>query len=407
MKKWALENATLVTPSSVVKNGSIIVSHGKIEEITKKETNSQIVIDAEDGVVCPGLINAHDHLLGNYFPKVGNGPYQNWLPWDNDLKSAPVYRERQQIQNRDLYLLGGYRNLLSGVTSIQDHIPHFVQDPYIDILPTKVISDFAMAHSIASFALNWGDGVEIEYAKAVDDDIPFVTHISEGFDEETVKDIEVLDSKGALGEYSVLVHGLAFSESDMNKIKKNQANVVWCCDSNIFMYEKTTDIKMLLDKGINVSIGTDSPMSGGLNLLHEMKYDRKYYKETYGDELPDKKIVEMVTSNPAKAYRLYDNGEISVGKLADLVIFEKKDTDPYKSIVDAELRDVKLVVIEGMPVYGNSQYSDVFDKLGINYQNIEVDGVDKIIIGDLIGVLERINKAVGFEKKFPFMPVKY
>lgn len=407
MRKWALENATVVTPDKVIKNGSIVITHGKIEELVKKETNSQIKIDVGDAVVCPGLINAHDHLLGNYFPKVGNGPYQNWLPWDNDLKSAPVYRERQQIENRDLYLLGGYRNLLSGVTSIQDHIPHFVQDPYIDILPTKVISDFAMAHSIASFALNWGDGVEIEYAKAIENDIPFVTHISEGLDPETIKDIETLEGKGALGEYSVLVHGLAFSEKDIDKIKENDANVVWCCDSNIFMYDKTTNIKMLLDKKVNVSIGTDSPMSGGLNLLHEMKYDREFYKNTYGEELDDKTIVQMVTSNPAKAFRLYDNGEIAEGKLADLVVFEKKHPDAYTSIVDAEMGDIKLVVIEGMPVYADAEYSDLFEKLDVNFQEIEVDGRHKIVIGDLIGVLERINKAVGFEKKFPFMPVKY
>ena len=45
-----------------------------------------------------------------------------------------------------------------------------------------------------------------------------------------------------------------------------------------------------LDMGINVAIGTDSPMSGGLNLLHEMKYDKILYEDIYGEELRDETI---------------------------------------------------------------------------------------------------------------------
>ena len=79
----------------------------------------------------PGLIDCHDHLLGTYLPRVGDRkPYLNWLVWDNDLKASPIYAEMQQIESADLYLLGEYRHLISGVTSVQDHIPHFVQDMF-------------------------------------------------------------------------------------------------------------------------------------------------------------------------------------------------------------------------------------------------------------------------------------
>lgn len=157
MKKWAIESDVLITPGKPVTKGKIVINNGVIEDVTSRDANSRMLLTIKDGIISPGLINSHDHLMGSYYPKVGNGPYENWLPWDNDLKSAPVYEERQQIANRDLYLIGSYRNLLSGVTSVQDHIPHFVQEPYLDILPIKLISDFAIAHSIASFALNWGE----------------------------------------------------------------------------------------------------------------------------------------------------------------------------------------------------------------------------------------------------------
>ncbi len=285
-----------------------------------------------------GLINSHDHLLGNYWPKVGNGPYENWLPWDNDLKSAPLYQERQQIENRDLYLIGAYRNLLSGVTTVSDHIPPFVAEPFYDLLPMKAIRKYALAHSITSFALAWGSEIPLEYRKALDNDIPFITHISEGFDAETRQDVEVLARKGGLGDHSVLVHGLCFSESDIDKIKAAGASVVWCGDSNMFMYEKTTNIESLVKKGVNVCIGTDSPMSGGLNLLHEMKFDRDLYKQLTGKSLSDEKIVRMVTSNPAKAFRMHRNGLLKKGNIADLTVLRDRGGNPWQSVVEASWR---------------------------------------------------------------------
>ncbi|MBN2039565.1 MAG: amidohydrolase family protein [Spirochaetes bacterium] len=406
MSKWGITGVTAITPENKIKSANILINNDKIDKITRDTIQTPVAIELKNAVLSPGLINSHDHLLGTYYPKVGNGPYENWLPWDNDLKSAPVYEERQQIENKDLYLLGAYRNLISGVTHISDHIPHFVQEPFLDILPTKLISKYALAHSIASFALKWGDEIDIEYKKAIDNDIPFITHISEGFDPETVDDINTLNRKGGLGDHSVLIHGLAFSDEDIELIRKNGASVVWCADSNMFMFSKTARIKELIDAGINVCIGTDSPMSGGINLLYEMKFDRKYYKKQYGDELSDESIVNMVTVNAAKAFRLKNTGQIKANYTADLVAFANTREDPYDSIVSAELKDVMLVVIDGKPVYGNSEYSEIFNSLDLEYQDVRIDGVDKIITGDVIGLTERINRAVGFHKKFPFLPVE-
>ncbi|HON77534.1 MAG TPA: amidohydrolase family protein [Spirochaetota bacterium] len=407
MKKWGISGATTVTPDEVIYESTVIINGDKIEKVSEKETKTNLMIDIDHGVLVPGLINSHDHLIGNYFPKVGNGPYENWLPWDNDLKSSPVYEERQQIENRDLYLLAGYRNLISGVTSVSDHIPHFVSEPFLDIIPTQIIREYSLAHSISSFALLWGDDIEVEYKKALDKDAPFITHIAEGFDSETLRDIQVLDKKGGLGDHSVLVHGLAFSDDDIKLIAKKGASVVWCADSNMFMFNRTGRVREWLNAGVNVCIGTDSPMSGGEHLLYEMKFDREYFREFYNKELPNKQIVMMVTSNPAKAFRLKKNGKVKSGYYADLTIFANKDDDPYKSVVDADLRDVKLVVIKGQPVYGDIEYRALFDSLGVAYQEIVMDGVEKIVIGDLLGVLRRISRAVGFKKEFPFMPVEF
>ncbi len=406
MKKWSIEVETVITPDDTVNNACVVIQNGYIEDISAGQQNgSRISVQIDNAVLLPGLINAHDHLLGTYYPKVGEGPYENWLPWDNDLKSAKVYNEREQIQSRDLYLLGGYRNLVSGGTSVQDHIPHFVQEPFLEILPTKVICDYALAHSITSFALNWGIGIEAEYRRAEEEGIPFITHIAEGFDNETVRDLDTLIAKNGLGPHSVLIHGIAFDDHDIERIAEAGATVVWCGDSNMFMFNRTAQVKKMLDAGVNVCIGTDSPMSGGLNLLHELRFDRELFPKLFGEAISNRQLVEMVTKNPARAFFLDENGSVEKGKLADLVVFHKQSSDPYASVVDAGLKDVKLVVIEGMPVYGDAEYAGLFEALDVPVQRVVLDKTEKLVIGDLEGLLRRINRAVGFVKKLPFLPV--
>lgn len=406
MKKWVLSGAAVLNPDETAENISISVENGRISDISKKDINEAVSIKV-NGVISSGFINAHDHLLGNYFPKVGNGPYENWLPWDNDLKSSPIYQERQQIENRDLYLLGAFRNLVSGVTTVSDHIPHFVAEPFYDLLPTKAIRNYALAHSVNSFALKWGDEISEEYRKAVEKDIPFITHISEGFDDETIEDVTSLDRQGGLGEHSVLIHGIAFSEEDIDLIKSKKASVVWCGDSNMFMFNKTTNIKMLLDKGVNVCIGTDSPMSGGENLLKEINFNKKLYKKMYGQELSDETIYRMITVNSARAFRLHDHGSIKTGNVADFVVVKDRGGSFINSLISSNLKDIMLVVINGMPAYGDIEYAGLFDSLKIQYQEIVLDGREKVVIGDLLGLLKRISRAVGFKKTFPFLPVDF
>jgi 5-methylthioadenosine/S-adenosylhomocysteine deaminase len=205
----------------------------------------------------------------------------------------------------------------------------------------------------------------------------------------------------------VLVHGIAFTDEDIEIIKKKGASVVWCADSNMFMYNRTARVKKMIEIGVNLCIGTDSPMSGGLNLLYEMKFDRAYYKRTYGERLPEELIVKMVTVNGAKAFRLKKNGYLKNGYIADFVVFSQRHDDPYNSIVASELRDVMLVVIDGKPVYGSSEMSDLFSALDVEYQEVVIDRSEKIVTGDLIGLMKRISRAVGFKKELPFLPVDF
>ncbi len=406
ISKYALKAGIIVTPEDTMENASILVENNKIKDINNTEKKVH-EFDLGDKIIFPGLINAHDHLLGTYYPRIGNGPYLNWLPWDNDLKSSPIYAERSRIPPKLVYQLGAYRNLIAGTTTVSDHIPHFVSDPYVKTLPIRVMKNYTLAHECSEYDLKWGDGIDVEYKKAVKDNFAFITHIEEGYDEESEEGIDVLLHHKALGAHAVLIHAIALSDKDIKLVAKNKANLVWCPNSNMFMFNRTGNVKKWLENKINVSLGTDSPMSGGLNLLDELRYGKTTYKNINKKDIDDKILIKMATINAARAFRLEDKiGSIEKNKLADLIAINGDVKNPYSSLVNAKLEDVALVIYEGKPVYGDKEYKDIFKKLGVKTSKFKINKKEKISACDLLGLLKEIRKLVGFKKTLPFLPIE-
>ncbi len=404
-----LKAGAVVTPFEVLKDSGVVVDGDTIRNISDSTDEVLYSIDfGEDHIIFPAIINPHDHLLGSYWPKVGRDtPYYNWKEWDDDLKSAPVYSERSNISNFDLYLLGSYKNIFSGVATVHDHFPHELNEPYLDKLPLRAIKNYTLAHEVSSYELPWGRGVEEEHREAVENDWPFVTHIEEGFDEESLRGIDILIEKGALDEHTVLIHGIGFSDEDIKRVAEAGAHFVWCPMSNWFMFKKTARIKEIIEAGINASLGTDSPMSGSINILEEIKFAKNIYRMLYGEDIPSKTLVEMVTVNPAKAFRISSyTGSIEAGKKADLLVIKGDPENPYDSLVNAWFDEIVLVMLEGCPIYSYKEYEDLFEVCGIeNREVFAVDNSIRIAKGKPLKLKERINLAVGFNKDLPFFPV--
>lgn len=410
VKKFSVVSDCFITPSTVIKDSSLEVQNGRIAGFTKK-TGTSIRIDLTGKIVLPAFVDAHDHLFGNYYPKVGrsDGKYLNWKPWDDDLKSSPIYKERSKIPPLDIYFLACYKHILSGCLTVNDHMPHRVNDPFLDQMPIRVQKKYSLAHEVSTFDLRWGDGVVVEHARAVKEKIPFITHIEEGFDEESMKGIDILLLLRALSKNTVLIHALGLSDKDIEEIAKAGASCVWCPGSNMFMFRRTGRVKQWLKKGINVALGTDSPHTGELNLLHEARWAKKVYKQINKEEIPDKTLVEMMTINAAKALWLdKEVGSLEKGKVADFIALSGTGKDPYASVINADFKEMALVVQAGVPIYGDAEYAPVFEQFGVKVKKLKVAGAQKLVADHLdpAGLLKRIRKYVGFKKDIPFLPVE-
>ena len=59
-----------------------------------------------------------------------------------------------------------------------------------------------------------------------------------------------------------------------------------------------------MDAGVNVTLGTDSTMTGGLNLLDEARAGRQAYRQMYGEDPSSQWLVELMTTHAAYALML-------------------------------------------------------------------------------------------------------
>jgi cytosine/adenosine deaminase-related metal-dependent hydrolase len=403
--EYTLANGVIVSPGKKTRTGDLGV---KGEKIVSPGGTVRIDLKGKS-FVYPSLINTHDHLQGNYRPVVGprRGTfYLTWLPWDQDLKASETFKERSNLSREDVYALSGYKCLFSGVTTVNDHFPQKINGAILPTLPIRAILEYGLAHESSSYDLKWGDGVEIEHKRAVKNKWPFITHLAEGFDEESMCGVEELERLKVLDNHCLLIHCIGFSDEDIKKTAKAGASVSWCGHSNMLMFNVTAKVRKMFKAGVNVTIGTDSSASGSANLLAEIKYDRELYRKLYGEELPAKKIFEMITINSAKAFWMQDRiGSLEEGKLGDILLLKAKNEDPYENLVNASMQDIELLVLAGRPVYGEQRFLDIFGgELPGGYTQIKVDKRPMFVKGDPAGLYNEVRRKVGFKKKLDFLP---
>jgi cytosine/adenosine deaminase-related metal-dependent hydrolase len=403
--EYTLESGVIVSPGKKPYSGKLGIKGEKISSPC-----GSVKIDLKgNSFIYPSLINTHDHLQGNYRPPVGpqNGNfYLTWLPWDNDLKASDTFKERSQLTREDLYALSGYKCLFSGVTTVNDHFPHKFNSQILPTLPVRAIQEYTIEHECSSYDLKWGDGIEIEHEIAVKNKWPFITHLSEGFDNEAMHSIEKLEKMNVLDNHCLFIHCIGFSDEDILKVAKAGASISWCGFSNMFMFNVTAKVRKMIKAGVNVTIGTDSSATGSANLLAEIKYDRELYRNLYGEDIGAENLFNMTTINAAKAFWMQDKtGSLDEGKLGDILVLKANNSDPYENIVNAGMHDIELLVLGGVPIYGETRFLDIFNgKLPGDYTQIKVGNKLMFVKGDPAGLYKSARKKIGFKKELDFLP---
>jgi cytosine/adenosine deaminase-related metal-dependent hydrolase len=311
--------------------GSRISEIGSGIKIARGETE----IDCSDCFIYPGLINSHEHLEFNLYSRLGEPPYPNAYEWGNDLHRR-WKAEIAAIQNipfsRRLWW-GAWKNLFSGVTRVVHHDPYY---PRLRLAyPVDVLKRYTFAHS-----LKFDPDLKGALARRKPA-IPFMIHLAEGHDEESLREISELDSLGGIDARTVAVHAINVGEDEIALLSRRGASMIWCPSSNSFLFGKTAPIHSLHAK-VPVALGTDSSLTGAVSLFDELRMAQSMSAFSSND------LFRMVTDAPRSIFRLpLDAGALLERGRADLFIVSAGEGNPYDRLVRSEPGDIRLLMASG------------------------------------------------------------
>ncbi len=356
------------------------------------------VIDTK-GVISPGLIDAHNHLAYNFLPEWVPNPaklFNNRYEWAQDPQYEAFILPYAKHRSASTHFCpaakwGELRSIVHGTTTVQGqsfeqscvdwgarNADNFHELGY-DHMQTNIGSVRDLTDSDAATLI-------ANFDAATDPTTRYAVHMAEGvsganvdleFDSFAGRDTRTNRHKGTSLLYkqtAVLIHSIPLTEAQLMEAATTGSKIVWSPSSNLVLYGATAPIQRILQLGITTGLGPDWTPSGEDELLSEMRFALQYGVVSNIPELTTQKLWEMATRDGATVVGLDAKvGRIEVGLRADLVVFARDATDPYRAVIESRAPDVRLVLIDGVGWYGDATleaatarntYCDMFEACG-------------------------------------------
>lgn len=351
----------------VLEDHGVAVTDGRIVAILPRDQarerfSAGVVVDRADHVLFPGLINAHTHAAMTLLRGLAEDmPLESWLRrgiWPHEQRWVSAEMVRDGTKHALVEMLRG------GITCFSDQyfFPEVVAESAVDLHMRAMIGTPVM-----NFSTPWADNVDEYLAKATDlvhdpfADHPlistcFAPHSTDALSDEsgqklrvladqldrriqihlheTVVEIEAIGKQhgrrplarltdlGLVNASLMVVHAVHMNDAELQQISAAGISVTHCPRSNLKLASGIAPVQAMIDKGINVALGTDGAASNNvLDMLGEMRTAALLGKVRANDAaaIPASTALRMATLNGATALGLADTiGSIEVGKWADL-----------------------------------------------------------------------------------------
>ncbi len=394
--------AKYVMPNSrtIIENGAIAIQGSQIIDVglypTIRNSGASPTHDFSEAVLIPGLVNAHTHLdLTSSSDSIERTPkFTDWIfqivGKRNPLTVAPSVREGVQqslaggattvgdidgtgesmqiLRNTPIRkvvffeILGfsGERAAM-GLTRLAAYL---ASPPVPDSLLTPALSPHAPYSTSADI-----------YRQCLTSALSICTHIAEteeeleflssrtgafldylealgistaGWHPPQITPVQYMQTLGILRKNSLLVHCNYLTNVDVELLAESGASVVFCPRSHHYFYHTDHPVLQLVERGINVAIGTDSLASNwSLSLFDELKF----LARTQPSIRPEM-LFDMVTCNGATALGLAQVGRLEKGWQADIIAVQvPNDGRPaIEQILDGSSENL-LTVVGGKVCY--------------------------------------------------------
>lgn len=429
-KSTAIKNVNILTMNQnkdIIENGMVIYKDDKIIYVgCEKEFDEDVnLIDGEDAILMPGMINCHTHA--------SMIPFRSLADDYKDRLKRYLFPLEQKLVDKELTYIGAKyavsEMLLGGVTTFcdmyyfEDEVAKASKELKIRGIVCETIVDFPSPDSekpyggidyAKDFIKKWkNDGLIIPgvaphaiytnsdeslksaYNLSKKYNIPFTMHVAEmDYEVSMCKEkynltpVGYLDKLGILDHNFISAHTILVDDEDINILRKKNVKVSHNISANSKGAKEVCPILKMKENGIDIGLGTDGPMSSNtLDIISQMSQVGKIHKLFNNDRtlLPSDEIVEMATMGGARVLGLDKIvGSIEVGKKADLVLIETKSVnmqpiyDYYATIVySSNPSNVHTVVVDGKIVVRNKEL---------------VSGDFSKIRKDLLGLKDKVNK---------------
>jgi 5-methylthioadenosine/S-adenosylhomocysteine deaminase len=181
--------------------------------------------------------------------------------------------------------------------------------------------------------------------------------------------VEVLYDLGLFDYPTVAAHCVYLSKKDMEILAEKNVTAAHNPSSNMKLGSGFMDLPHLLERGVNVTLGTDSAVSNNmLSILTEMRMAALIHKGITHDAgvVTAPEVLKMATRNGAQAIGLEKKlGQIKKGYLADIILIRKDqlhtapDTNSISHLVYSHrTEDVQTVIIQGKIVLHKGMFID-------------------------------------------------
>lgn len=401
---------TTILSDSIIK-GSVLVVDNKIEEISTNlvDKDADIVINGQNKITMPGLINTHSHVAMTLLRGVGDDQdLQTWLneyiwPREAKLNEELVYAGSKLAMAEmiktgttmfnDMYFYmeetakaveeSGMRALLGyGMIDLFDE-----EKRKSELNETKKFID--KCHNTADGRVQVAVAPHAPYtcseeilkeSKKLADIHNLKLHIHVSETKQEVTDLqkernetpfEYLNNIGLLDENTIAAHGVWTTPEEMKILKEKDVSISHNPSSNMKLASGIAPVNNYIKNGINVGIGTDGVSSNNnLDMFSEMKLTALLQKVNTLDPkvLPAKETFDMATKNGAKALGV-NSGEIKEGKLADIILVNTNVPhmtpvrNPLSNIIYSALgTDVDTVICDGKILMENKELKTINEK---------------------------------------------
>jgi hypothetical protein len=373
-----LLRGTVVTPTNAFV-GEVLVSGDTISCAAascagQAGADTATIIETR-ALIFPGLIDTDNHALFDAFDENDWAPahlYESHDDWTADPRYGALLEAKQYLNGEsgspvnygcELDKYAELKALLAGTTSLVANpgtgltcygslartIDQNSNDLGADYIQTATLfpTTSAADQVCANFSANSTHAYLVSIAEGTNDSAR----------QEFAQLGTVTTSDSCLyAPQTAIVHGTALGDSELTTMASAGMSLVWTPRSDMILYGQTADVPLALSKGVNVALGANWSISGSHNVLALLRDADAVDNADWGDMLSAYDLVQMVTTRAAHALALDDVlGSIAAGKKADLaVVAANTCSTPWSSLVHAHARDISLVLVGGVPLYGDA-----------------------------------------------------